>query len=197
MSFLFMSDVLDWFSEGEVLRRIFSVLLKAASILLLLGALYQFIRNWALVTELGFGGFIGLLWVQLIFIIATYMILHTIWIRSNEIAGIDPGAYTVIPIFSQLSRLLGELYAIAAINVGIGGAVILLFARIPWELQQIISSFTPDFFPELGYGAGAGAGIAIRFLFATLGAGLAALVTFFLLAELLIVLVDIARNTAK
>ena len=198
MSFLFMSDVLDWFSEGEVLRRVFSILLKIVSVLTLLGALYQFAYNWSFVTEVSFGGFLALLWLQLIFVIASYMVIHTIWIRSNSISEIESGQYTVIPIFSQLSRLMGELYAVAAVNIAVGGSVILLFARIPREMQYLFNNFFPrtNFIMQLGHRA-AGIRPALGFFLGALGTGLAFLVTFYLIAELLIVLVDIARNTAR
>ncbi|MGM0381474.1 MAG: hypothetical protein ACQEP7_05760 [bacterium] len=198
MSYLFMSDVLDWFSEGEVLRRIFSILLKVICGVFALLALYRFAKNWSFVTEVSFGGFLGLLWVQIIFVVASYMVLHTIWIRSNKISEIEAGRYTVIPIFSNLSRMMGEIYAVIAANVAVGGTVVLLFAGLPRPLSNLIGEVFPVAVPMMhpGYGA-AGIKPAIGFFLGAVGAGLSFLVTFYLVAELLIVLVDIARNTAK
>ena len=116
------------------------------------------------------------------------------WYRSGSVAALAHSRYTVIPIFSILSRTGGEASAIGLFGIGVG--VCLLLWLSPEGALGAMQAL-----PGLGMAAamaGAGGFFAGIFVLVYLTAlGFSALIFGYLWAECLMLVVDIEQNTRK
>lgn len=190
----FMKSVLELISQGEIFRRVFAVLLKIVGILAIIGGLLVSISLWAALFDAHefppFGAILGGFIFQLFLIVTTYMVVHTIFIRARNIADLSEGDFTMIPIVSIFCRLIGEVFAvvIGILSIGLGISMWLAGGYFTYFTREL------DFIPfHLG-----GGGVFLAGLI-TIGAGLLyaflLLVIYYFISELIIVFVDIARNT--
>lgn len=194
-----VDGLLNWFEGGDYIRDIFVYLLKAFAVIGGLFALYLFVRFWSYIGEFGFLGFLGLLIFQVVFVITACLVLSVIWIRSNTIRDLGSGRYTILPIMSAFSRLIGEVNAILSSMTGLGVTLaFILSGGIPPEFARGLYQVMPPGLRPMFVGIGrAGFGEMLAFFLMSLVTGLFFLMVFYLIAEVLIVLVDIANNTEQ
>lgn len=184
--YLFMSKLLPKLGEGAFFRNVFTYALKVIAICIgIIGAI-TWIGYWIVIFKLGIGGIIGGILFQLIYLVAIYAVIHIVWIRANDIKGQEAGEFTIIPIMSTMVRMFGEVAAAFLIIFGIGGGIFLIVAGS--GANQIVSILLP----VVSVGSTFLSGILFTITFAI--AGFVALIVNYLIAELIVVLVDMARN---
>jgi hypothetical protein len=198
--YLFMSPVLKFIGEGGLFGNVFASVLRVLTILLALGAVVAWIGFWKLVFNMEGAALLGGVLFQVLFVLAVYMIAHTIWIRAQDIETLGRSEFTVIPIVSILLKLAGEIYACVSISVGVALGALTLFAGYNELGRAVFGIGLPGMgvVQMLGGIFGAGASSFVSAVLLVLGGALGAvfwLVVFYLASEAIIVIVDIARNT--
>lgn len=191
--YFFMTPVLQWISQGKVFVKIFATIIRIIGGILLLFGLIQWFKLWKIIfhgdAELIIGGIL----FQALFVVGVYMIVHTLFIRANDMAQLQDDEFTIIPIIAILLKLMGEIYACFVIFISVAGGILMWFIgkyRVSWLFEDV--PFLPSFLMKGGSSAFVG-GLS----FMILGAVFAffVLVLFYLLSELIMVQVAIAKNT--
>ena len=189
--YLFMRPALQLISQGKLFSRVFAIILRVLAILIAIAGLVGFVSGWRLASKLPAVGILGLIVFQLLFVVAIYMVVHTLFIRASEIAQLPEAEFTIIPIVSIFLRLIGEVYACFVSVIAVAGGIFIWFAgRNAWYLLKDIAPFIP--FSGLGGTSFIG---GIIFMVSGVLIAFFTLVFFYLLSELIVVLVDIAKNT--
>jgi hypothetical protein len=112
------------------------------------------------------------------------------FIRAGDISALPDADYTVIPIVSISLKLCGEIYACFSAVVAIAGGILIWFVggNAFYFIQK-----SGIFMSGFGYGSDFLGGLAF-----IVGGWLVAflvLVIFYFLAEIVVVMADIAKNT--
>ncbi len=190
-NYLFMRSVLTFIGEGRLFTGIVAGALRVLAVLLSLGALIAWLQMWRTVFNMGYVAILGGLLFQVFFVVGVYMVVHTFWIRAADIQVVHAPEFTVIPILSILLKMLGEVYACISLALGVGGGVAALFGDylgipgigVPQSLlYDLLGSRSPFIAAVLLAVGGAIAAVVWLFLF-------------YVASEMLVALVDIARNT--
>jgi hypothetical protein len=131
----------------------------------------------------------GIVIFQLLFVIALYMVVHTLFIRARDITGLPETEFYVIPIVSIALKLVGEIYAcfVAVMSVAGGILIWLMGGYVFSPLQRSI-----PLVPRPGNGEGFVGGLL--FMGGGLFAAFVVLVLCYFLAEVVRVMADSARN---
>lgn len=197
--YLFMKPLLQRISEGSFFKKIFSIILNIAGVIIALVGLVSFVKMWKFIFELSPSGILGGIIFQLFLLIGIYMLVHILIIRAKEIDNLPESEFTVIPIVSIFLKMIGELYAsfISIISVGVG----ILFWFAGWyagDLFREIFNFIPSFMPKhFGLILQFGDEPFVQGLLVVIGGFFNAfftLVFFYLLSEGVVVLVNMARD---
>jgi hypothetical protein len=186
--YLFMVPVLKSLDDGTPFRRGFAMALRIIAILLIVGLLITWIALWKVVFSQDgvaiFGGFI----FQIFLLVGFYMIIHTYWIRADSIERLGQSEYTIIPIVSILLKTQGEVGAWASFATGLGAGIFQILAG-----YQFPGWSTPYESFHYGMTSSFVAGLLV-IVFGAIFA-LVSLILSYFLAEFIIVIVDIAKNT--
>jgi len=212
--YFFMQPVLQLIGEGTLFSRVFASALRVFAVLLSIGALIGWILVWMEMFQMDgvaiLGGrmfqmdgaaILGGTIFQALFVVGVYMVVHTVWIRAANIEAIGKSDFTVIPIVSIFLRMLGEIYACISVVVGVGGGILLLFGAyggLAYEATRAIPGMNWQNSVLFGLFGGDSTSKFIIALLLTVSGAIGAvfwLVLFYLASELVVVLVDIARNT--
>ena len=187
---LFMESAVRLISQGQFFRKVFSIILRVLAVCIALVALITWIPEWKSLSGASNDAMVGIIIFQLLFVVATYMVVHVIIIRASDIAALPEADYTVIPIVSISLKLLGEIYACFTAVISLAGGILIWFVR--GDALFIIKRLAP-LVPTFGGAQGFLDGL----LFIIIGWFVAflVLVVFYFLAEKVVVLVDIAKNT--
>jgi zinc-ribbon domain len=187
--YLFMKSVLRLLSQGNFFRKAFAVVLRVLAVVIIIASLVGWISVWSLVSRASFEVILGIVIFQLLFVIAIYMVAHTLFIRARDIAELPDADFTVIPIVSISLKLIGEVYACFATVISVAGGILIWF--IGGNALYLLKESAP-LVPGFGAGGGflggllcMGGGLLVAFL---------VLVFFYFLAEAVVVMVDIAKN---
>ena len=190
----FMKRVIRSISEGDFFRRVFCITLKCIAVLIAIGALVGWIAVWQMLSGAPSSVILGVIIFQVIFVITTYCIFHTIWIRANDIMALADTEFVVIPIVSVFVKLIGEALACLFVGFGIGAGILMWFGGN--ALYFLPRTYLP--LPYTGlmpYGGAAGfLGGLLIMVAEAISAFLALVITYFI-SEQLRVFVDIAMNT--
>ena len=181
-----MRVILNKFNDGAFFRRFFSIFLYILGVAWAIGGLIFaiYIADGALRNAVG--GFVAYIVFLPILLIGLYMTVHAILLRARAIAGLPEAAYTVVPIFSVLLKLAGELGAICILIAGIISGLTAWFGSgISGEGDYLPQSFR-WLLGGRGFGAGLG-GMAGGCILAT-----AWLTISYFLSEQIVALVDVA-----
>lgn len=193
---VFMGRFLRSISDGDLFKKVFAIILRVVAIIVALGGLYLWIRLWGAIFDVGgFFPVVGGIIFQIILIITIAMVTHVVWLRAETVAGLPQADFTVIPIASILLKLTGEVYVSLFVPLSIAGGVGIWFGG--GNFMYYVSRYV-DFLPRLPLDfLRGGGGTFLGGLFFMVGGIVTAflsLVFFYLLAEILVVTVDIARN---
>jgi hypothetical protein len=147
------------------------------------------ISFWRFAAQAPFVAFVGIILFQLLFVVALYMVAHTLFIRAQNIAELPESEFYVIPIVAIALKLVGELYAsfVAVMSVA-GGILIWLMRGYAYSLAMKATPLAP----RLGNGERFTGGLL--FMGGGLLAAFVALVICYFLAEAIVLITDSARN---
>jgi hypothetical protein len=187
--YFFMTAVLQLISQGSFFRKAFAVVLRVLAAVVILAGFLGWISVWRVVSRASFEEVVGVVIFQLLFVVAIYMVAHTIFIRATDIAELPDADFTVIPIVSISLKLFGEVYACFAAIVSVAGGILMWFIG---SSASYLLRGSAHLFPNLGGGVGFLGGLL--FIAGGLLAAFFALVFFYFLSEAVVVLVDIAKN---
>ncbi|OGP89822.1 MAG: hypothetical protein A2031_06640 [Deltaproteobacteria bacterium RBG_19FT_COMBO_43_11] len=188
--YLFMKPVLQMISQGYFFRKSFAIFLRALAVVTVIAGLVAWIMFWKYLSGATVSQVLGVIIFQVIFIIAIYMVVHALLIRAEDIAGLPDADYMVIPIVSVSLKLCGEIYACFMAGVSLAGGILIWF--IGGDAFYLIRK-AAGFMPGFGHGSDFLGGLIF-----IVGGWLIAffvLVVFYFLAEAVVVMADIARNT--
>jgi len=187
--YFFMKRVLDLISQGNFFTKVFSIALRVAAVVAALAGLVGFVSGWKIVFEMPAAGILGGIIFQALFVVAIYMVVHTLIIRANDIAGLPVTDFTVIPIASIFLKLVGEVYACFTATIAVGGGILMWFAEgYGGYLLRRVIPFMPSFGGESFLGG-------IVFILGGVLLAFFVLLFFYLMSESIVVMVEIAKNT--
>jgi len=179
----FFYPIIDSLSKGSLIRKVMSFLFGLLGVLSFIGGIYLFFKSISYAPDFWSVVFLLLL------LISSFFTFQIWFYRANVVLNLSDSDFTVIPIFAQLFRAVGETYATFIISIGLGGTLTLWFSNYLgnlWEFANYIpflSNITNSFF-----------GGILFFLLTIISAFFILLITYFL-AENILVLVEIAKNT--
>ncbi len=150
---------------------------------------YHVLKGLSESSQTGAGVLLGLL-----IVIAIVMLAQILFYRAGVVEALPSSKFTVIPIFSQLLRCVGEIYASFAVVFGVGGMIFLWVTKTnPLGLLGAFATWLPH-----GAGGAEGSFIGgVLFLIHMLVMGFLGLVVFYAAAEGSVALVTIAHNTER
>ncbi len=188
--YFFMKTVLQFISEGKILRKLVAIALRVLAISIAFTSLVGWIVKWKFVFSLPVNGIIGGIIFQLLMVVAVYMVVHVMLIRAHNIERLPESEYTVIPIVSLCLKLIGEMYAsfLAVMAVAGGLYIWMTGGDAGSDLLGFISPLVPAI-QELTFIGG------VKFILTGATMGFVTLLVAYFLSEAVIVMVDIARNT--
>jgi len=187
-----LEPVLKALDEGRVIRSWAATALRVVAVLAVIGGLVGAYHALKGLSESGQTG-AGVL-LALIIVVAIAMLAQILFYRAGVVAALPDSRFTVIPIFSQLLRCVGEIYASFAAVFGVGGMIFLWVTKTnPLGLIGALATWLPQ-----GAGGAEGSFIGgILFLIHMLIMGFLGLVVFYAAAEGSVALVTIAQNTER
>ena len=188
-SYLFMESVLHLIAQGSFFRKAFAVVLQALAVVVSIAGLVAWMSVWRFASRAPFVALLGIVIFQLLFVVALYMVAHTLFIRARDITALPEGEFYVIPIAAIALKLIGEVYAsfVAVMSVA-GGILIWLMRGYAFSLVKMAAPFVP----RLGSGEGFMGGLL--FMGGGLFAAFVVLVLTYFLAEAVVVMAESARN---
>ena len=193
--------ILNALSEGKVIRKSTAIVLQIGAVLVLLTALVMLvlILKQSFQSGTSAGTTIGGIILAILLAAALFAVSQIYLFRANSVRELDDSACTVIPIISILFRAAGETYAVMALALGLGGCVFTwLSGANPGTLLTAIGSNLGPFAPALAGETGNGPFLdGLVFLAGLAVMAFIALVSFYAVAELAVIIVDIAINVRK
>lgn len=190
----FYYPVLDALSRGPIIRKTVAVCLRALGILLTLAGLAGIVAVLKLILQpnLPVEATIGGLLLIIVLATALWCVVQVCFYRARTIALLPNSDYTVVPIISLLLRALGEIAATLGVAAGVGGFLaILLSGPLGAELLEQTKLFgffiRPSYSPSSFIG-----GLFVLGYAAVMSFGI--VLTFYVLAEGLVAIIDIARR---
>ncbi len=128
----FMKSLLEDLSEGQLFKKATALLLRLAAGLTLVGTLVLWVQGWKAVGALAGAAILGGILFQCCFAVGSYMIVHAMWIRAQDIARQPNSEFTLIPIAYLGLKLAGEVYAAAIVSINVGTGLLIWFASNDW-----------------------------------------------------------------
>ena len=189
----FFYPILEALSDGRVIRKCVIVGLKVVAIIELIGGLLMAISVLTLMSHGSAGAVLGAILFAILLLATTVSTAQICWYRSGTVAELGHSKYTVIPIFSILSRLGGETAATVLIGVGVGACLLLWLS--PESPAAVLGAVPIPLFEGFAAQAGFLGGLIVLVYGAVAGFG--ALIMGYVWAEGIMLLVDIEQNTHK
>ena len=192
--YLFMERALKLISDGDFFKKIFAIILKVLAVMIGAVTIITFFSGWEVLRYVSGAGVLGVVIFKLILLVIGYMLIHTIWIRSNSIKEIPSSDVTVIPIVSLFLKLMGEVYAIFIASMSVGACILLWFVG---SMQGFPSRAIYSLIPFGGLFLSGGATFISGLTTLVMGCIIAfiSLVFFYLLSEMIVIFYNIAYNT--
>jgi len=188
-------SVLGALAQGKFIRNTIAIVMQVAAVVVLLGGLLAVIQVLKMAFQIPAAtATIGGLLVAVLLAAAVFGVAQIYLYRAQSIRDLEESPFTVIPILSILFRTTGESYAVMAVAFGIGGC---LFTWLSGLSPRMLLAGMGDFLPPMLAGGGQSFVDGLMFLVFMVVAAFASLVAFYALAELVVVLVDIAINVRR
>jgi hypothetical protein len=190
--YLFIKPALELISQGLILKKIYSIILKVLAVFTGIAGLVVWIYGWKTVfTSDDIGVILGGIVVELLLVILLYALIHILVIRAENIQDLPEAGYEIIPIMSLSLKLAGELYACFIAFLGVGGGI------FHWLAGGSLANFFQNPYllrlPEFNRIQNVFASGLITIILGVLEA-FGILILFYFLAELMNILVDIASG---
>ncbi|HEU0264319.1 MAG TPA: hypothetical protein VFR01_01175, partial [Geobacterales bacterium] len=186
--YLIMDRVLAWLTDDHSFVRMTVIALKVLAGVTFLAILTGFVELWKFTERLPGGQIPGSVIFILFYLVAGYLVIHTLWLRAETLGHLPEVEFTLLHLATIFIRLSGELYAAFALPVSIGGGILIWFAG--GSGREIIHKVAPS---VNMYGDGTFMGGVQQILGGALSS-LVALVTAYVTAQLLVLLIDVAMN---
>ncbi len=181
--FTFFYPVIESLSKGSLIKKVMSFLFYLIGVLSFLGGVYFFFKTISYVPD--FWSVILLL----LFVSSSFLSLQIWFYRAKAIRDLEDSEFTVIPIFSNLFRAIGENYAVFLITIGLGGTLMLWFSHYGGYLWSFVEYIPFVRSLEDSFIGG------VLFLLLTIIIAFFILLLAYFIAENILVLVEIAKNT--
>jgi len=188
--------VLGALERGSVIRKAVTLALRILGILLVLSGIYLLVQilkysfQMGVPTQFTLGGLI----LAVLIAAGIFGMMQVCFYRAGTISGLGESPFTVMPVISILLRAFAEAYAVALATLGVGGCLFIWFSGTsPTNLLGFMGSFVPLPEPQILLGNSQFLD-GLGFLVAMALIAFAFLVLFYFLAELVVVLADIAKN---
>jgi hypothetical protein len=191
-------SILGALAQGTVIRNAVALVMRIGAVLVLLGGLVVVIAVLKTSFQISTAtATIGGLLVAVLMAAAFFAVSQIYLFRAQSVHDLEDSPFTIIPILSILFRASGEAYAIGALAFGVGGCLFTwLSGMSPTMLLSGLGGFMPPI-PGLNELGGQSFVSGLVFLVTMIVAAFGALVGFYALAELVVVLVDIAINVRR
>ncbi len=188
-SYLFMESVLQLIAQGSFFRKAFARVLQALAVVVSIAGLVMWMSVWRFAARAPIVVLLGIVIFQLLFVVALYMVAHTLFIRARDITALPDTELFVIPIAAIALKLVGEIYAsfVAVMSVA-GGILIWLMRGYAFSVVKMAAPFVP----RLGNGEGFLGGLL--FMGGGLFAAFVVLVVSYFLAEAVVLIAESAQN---
>ncbi len=200
MNFLtFLFPYIETVTSGSFLRKFFGILYKVfgwfffgGSIVAMLMGLFAAFKTEQMMIVL------GSLFTAPILAAGGYLLLQISLYRSKTLTELTKEDYTAIPIVSIFLRYVGELYFAVVLVQGLIMLIGSLFVANSFfgGFSSMLHWIDLPFVNELRYNGGAFVAVLLMYVAALIG-GVLVLLFSYLLAELVVVLAEIASNTRK
>jgi len=183
---LVLKPFLKFLSEGRLFKLGFAWFLRILAAVFAIGFLVEWIGMWSDVFKMS-GAMVLVLTIIMFLAVATaFGIINLVLVKADEVAALpETKDYIVIPISVLFLKLIGEVSVFMCTLFGVSGFLISLTKEGKMFLKMI------PFFKGSGFEAG------ITGLITALIVGFLSLFVWYLVAEQIGVLADIARNTKK
>jgi hypothetical protein len=172
--------------------------MRVGAVLILLGGLLVVIQILKMSFQISSAmATIGGLMVAVLLAVAFFAVAQIYLFRAQSVHDLEDSPFTIIPIVSILFRASGEAYAVGALAFGVGGCLFTwLSGMSPTMLLPGLGGLMPPI-PGLNEMGGQSFVSGLVFLVTMIIAAFGALVAFYALSELVVVLVDIAINVRR
>jgi hypothetical protein len=197
--FAFLNPFFHALSDGKLIRLTVAWVLRILAVLMALIGLFWFIAfvvfgfkssEGSLGTHAA-GVIIGCLLFALFGLAWGYLSAGILTFRANSVEELGDSHFTVLSILSLLLRLNGEMMFVTYSLIGVGGCLFVWFTDFsPFSQLGMLGEGLP-FAGHTGTGFLGGIELAVIFLLLAF----AGIIFFYALAELSVVLVEIALNT--
>jgi hypothetical protein len=182
--FTLIYPLLDSLSKGALIRNIMGALFRILGIVFFLGGIVFFFKAVSFTPDFWF-------FILYLLLLCSSFISMQIWFyRAKVIFSLPDSDFTVIPVFSQLFRAIGENYALFLVTLGAGGILVLWFSNYMRELWSLMP-YIPGIRLESSFTGG------LIFLTATVIAAFLILLVTYFIAESVLAIVEIAINTRQ
>jgi len=188
-SYLFMESLLQLIAQGKFFRKAFALILQVLAGVVSIVGLVTWMSIWRFAAQASFAALLGIVIFQVLFVVALYMVVHTLFIRARDIASLPEGQFYVIPIAAVVLKLVGEIYASFGALMSVAGGILIWLMR--GYAFSLVRKTTP-LVPRLGDGEGFVGGLL--FMGGGLFAAFVVLVLCYFLAEAVCMMADSARN---
>lgn len=187
--FLILKPTIEKFTEAGFLKKLFSWLAKAIAIVVLGYGIYRFVDNWQ---DMGnvVEAVLSRIIYQALWLLLIYVVMHIWWMKGMKLSGLKDTDYILIPTAVHYIRGFGEMAASYSIIVSIAYVFEALLTNStynmdPWIPMLIPVTTTSSFL------------WSIILLVNGVLVGIILLGVYYLVAEILLVWLEIARNTRK
>lgn len=194
----FTRAILGALAQGKVIRNAIALVMRVGAVLILLAGLLVVIQVLKMAFQISSAtATIGGLLVAVLMGAASFAVAQIYLYRAQSVHDLEDSPFTIIPILSILFRASGESYAVGALAFGVGGCLFTwLSGMSPMMLLSSLGPFMPPI-PGMNEMGGQSFVSGLVFLVTMIVAAFASLVAFYALAELVVVLVDIAMNVRR
>src|SRR5208337_1082758 len=187
--YLFMESALQLIAQGKFFRKAFARVLQALAVVISIAGLVTWMSFWRFAAQAPFAALLGIVIFQMLFVVALYMVAHTLFIRARDIAALPEAEFYVIPIAAIVLKLMGEIYASCVAVMSIAGCILIWLMR--GYAFSLVRKAVP-LAPHLGDGEGFMGGLL--FMGGGLFAAFVVLVLCYFLAEAVVLMADSAQN---
>lgn len=183
---LVLRPLLRLLAEGRIFKLGFAWFLRIIAVVFALSFIVEWIGKWSDVFKMSGALVLMLTIVMFLAVAAAFIIINLILVKADAVSELpETKDYIVIPIAVLFIKLMGEISVIACAFFGISGFFMSLTKEGAMVLRMI------PFFSGSGFEAG------LIGLVTALIVGFLSFFVWYLIAEQLGALADIARNTKK